>query len=263
MPDFSAAAIKFGPWSTSKAQLAMRCSFGFRAKYVHKVKGKALPTSSPARIGKAAHAALEWVLSGRYELKESLLKAALNHMLTTNEMDDLFAMSYNMNGFMKRMEKFKADKNVVDQQVELRFGLTQDFRPTKFFGKDVFFRGVWDLVFLSDTPNIGKYLIVIDHKSGEPQDDISKYLAQLNTYSLAGIFLYPDVRGIQTALNYILADRLTWAGARSLDSIRAELIPWFVEFINQAGAAAEVEIARKGWWCAYCDHTQHCPLKKL
>ena len=111
-------------------------------------------------------------------------------------------------------------------------------------------------------PDASKYLIVIDHKSGDPQDDISKYLIQLNTYALAGIFLYPDIRRVQTALNYIMADNLTWAAARSSDSIRTELIPWFAEFINKAGAAAETETAQKGWWCAYCDHTQYCPLKK-
>jgi len=255
---FSDTAKKLGPWSLSKAQSATSCPFRFYHSYVLKTKGKQPLDQSATRKGSAAHAALEDVLKGKYDLMTALKKAVMNHKLTTVEIDDVFAMAHNMKVFLDSVEKFKKTQNVTEVLVERRFGLTLDLKPTKFFGKDVFFRGVWDLCLRTKNR-----LAIIDHKSGQPKNDIGWYGDQLNTYAIAGVCLFDDVEGIQSGINYVQDDdKVRWGDMQSADYIREHVVPWFVHYLDKAGEEAETKEARKGWWCNYCSYISICPITK-
>lgn len=256
---FSPEAFSLAPWSTSKAQSAHRCPHQFQRKYINNERGKGAPEQSLSRIGNAAHSALELVLKGEFDLREALCRASIKEKLTTVEMDEFFALAHNISEFLKKLETFKAKHKVTEQMVERRFGLTENLEPTEFWNKEkkTFFRGVWDLCMRADE----KYLVIIDHKSGSVKD-LTAYEDQLKIYSIAGLRSVPNIVGVQTALNYIQNDAgVTWDKMNSAEKITVEFLPWFVSFINEAARMAVFNTPKKGWWCAFCEFTQTCPLK--
>lgn len=254
---FTDLAIKYSPWSLSKAQTASTCPFRFDLKYVNKTKGMAPPKDSARKVGIAAHSALEMVLTGK-DLRESLIKAAVDEELTSLETEDLRSLGHNIKNFVGRLDTFKEKKNVNEQHVEKRFGLTRDMQPTKFFGKDVFFRGVWDLCLIAgNAPK--KYLVVIDHKSGKTKT-LSFYTDQLKLYSLAGIHLFPEITGVHSAVHFIPDENVVWATLNSAEVIRKTYIPWYVDFLNEAAAGVPSKRAQKCWLCPFCEYHGECPL---
>ena len=256
--DFTDLAHKFSPWSLSKAQTATTCPFRFDMKYTRRIKGKVPPKDSARKVGIAAHAALEMVLTGK-DLKESMIKAAVDEELTSTETVDLRSLGHNIKSFLERLRVFKEKKGVSEQYVEKKFGLTHSLKPTEFFGKDVFFRGVWDLCLIAgNSPK--KYLVVIDHKSGKTKN-LSFYTDQLRLYSLAGIHLFSDVVGVHSAINFIPDDNVVWATLNSVKIVRSEYIPWYVNLLNEAAAGIPSKRAQKCWLCPYCEYHGECPLK--
>jgi len=262
MSMFSPVSLKHAPWSMSKAEAALRCSHRFKLKYVERNRGTEPPDQTATRIGKAAHAALEDALLKKSDLKTALQRSSLRHDLTSVEMDELFAMAHNISEFLRKLDEFKTKHDVTEQAVEVKFALNSDLVPTDYWdhNKDsrVMFRGVWDLCLRAQ----GKYLIIIDHKSGAIRD-IATHADQLKMYAIAGLHVFPNIIGVQAGLNYLQSDEgVNWEKLRSAERIKQELLPWFVKFIEDAAASAETDIPKSGWWCPYCEYTKTCPLKQ-
>jgi len=258
MPLFNDAAVKYAPWSMSKAAVAISCPFRHRLKYIDRVKGTEAAARSSARIGIAAHETLEWVLKGKYNLKEALRRAVIKTMLTTTEMDEVFALAYSLQAFTERLDKFKKKHGVTEQTVELKFGLTADFERVPFFDKSgkLFFRGVWDLCLRVQD----HYLVIVDHKSGQIKD-ISEYHDQLSMYALAGLSIFPGITRVQSAVNFMQdATGLHWGSPQSEQDIHEKILPWFVGHLNKAGELAGQNVPHKGYWCSFCEYTKMCPL---
>lgn len=255
--EFSELALKYAPWSLSKAQTALTCPYRFDLKYIHKRKGMVPPKDSARKVGIAAHAALEMVLGGK-DLKEAMIKAAVDENLTSTETEDLRSLGHNIKNFIERLGTFKKKKGVNEQHVEKKFGLTRGMRPTKFFGKSVFFRGVWDLCLISEDSS-KKYLIVIDHKSGRTKD-LSYYTDQLKLYSLAGIHLFPDIAGVQSAIHFIPDENIVWSTYNTAAIIRKLYYPWYIDLLNKAAAGVPSKRAQKCWLCPFCEFHGECPL---
>lgn len=277
---FSPAAKQFAPWSMSKAESAKQCSFAFNLKYLKRIKGTAPPTSAASRIGKAAHEVLEGVLKDESgaplkQIARLINKAKIDHELTSYEIEEVMALTHAIANFYQRLTKYREGKGVTDTLVEYRFGLRADLAPTSFWGapipnagvdergrpvKDVFFRGVWDLLMLASG-----YAVILDHKSGVPPKDVSDmkahYAHQLNLYAVAALSLFPEIKGVQSALHFLQSEEIIWGDMVTADEIRGRLIPWYVNYINQSAAAVETNVAKKGWYCEFCEYTSLCPLK--
>jgi hypothetical protein len=254
--NYSDAAFHFAPWSLSKAHTAIHCPFKFKLQYIERLKIKGIPRARSTMLGIATHEALEWVLRGKHSLQEALRRAAIKAELTSVEMDDLFALSHNIEQFLQRLDKFKESRNVTEQLVEYRFALTKDLKPAEYWGKDVFVRGVWDLCLRAQE----KYLIIIDHKTGYV-GGVDAHKDQLRLYAIAGLHTFDNVCGVQSALNYIQDDTgVAWDDMHSAQYIEETLTPWFVDFINQAAEATREAKAKRGFWCSYCEYTEQCPL---
>lgn len=265
---FSDLAKKHAPWSMSKAELALHCGLAFHMKYIKKAKGIP-PRDSGGRVGTAAHAALEAVLKGSVlSLKELLYNAAFNHKLTTPEFDDLVALTHNITRFIERFDVYKKGHKITDVRIEHKFGLAEDTTPAKFFPKSgdvpVFFRGVMDIV----APMQDDYVLILDHKSGNPPasrtDALDYHRAQLQFYSVAALSMFPNMRGVVMALHYIQSEEIIFATERPLEAetIRKDLLPWYYQFLNDAGVAAEVSTPKVGFKCRFCDYVDQCPLKR-
>lgn len=83
---------------------------------------------------------------------------------------------------------------------EQKFGLTSSFRPTEFFGKDVWFRGVLDLVIT--TPKVG---VVLDHKTGKVKTDGD----QLKLFAAATFAQHPYLETVKTGYIWLAHDKVT------------------------------------------------------
>lgn len=260
MSSFPKNVIELSPWSMSKVQAAVNCPFRFRVKYVERKKGHE-PKRSAGRVGIAAHAAIEKYLLN-VDLKRALHEAAIDNKLTTPEIEELVSYTQHILSFVQRLDTFKKAKNVSEQFVEKRFGLTVDNRPTKFFpkkGRDepVFFRGVWDICLRARE----KYIIIIDHKSGAVKE-IDTYRDQLRLYAIAAVHVFPNVAGVQSALHFLQSEEIVWDKLELTEKIKAEYFPWYVDFLSRAAQEAANTHARKGWYCGFCEYTDLCPLKE-
>ena len=150
--------------------------------------------------------------------------------------------------------------------VELKFGLTPDLQAVAFFGKGVFYRGVFDLVLALDSQTV----IIIDHKTGEPQKDSKGKVKpldplQLRSYTVAVSRLFPMIKdapfkGAQTAIHYVQTGEIVWGEWDSAEKIEDEHVPWLRKQINEIAGKVELTSVKKSWMCDFCPYKQFCPL---
>lgn len=104
------------------------------------------------------------------------------------------------------------------KHAELKFGLTKQLTPTGFFAKDVWVRGVFDLLVVKP-----KSITIVDWKTGKPKSDPD----QLDLFAAVGLALHPRIDKARTAYAWLAHDRLDpqeftrddyeriWAGFRT------------------------------------------------
>lgn len=84
---------------------------------------------------------------------------------------------------------------------EQKMGITADFKPCDFFAKNVWFRGVPDLLIVNPKTNVAR---VVDYKTGKS----SRYAdtAQLELMAAMVMAYYPNVQTVKGALLFVVAD---------------------------------------------------------
>lgn len=259
--DFSPKTLEHAPWSISKADTAYQCGLRFHWKYVENQKEPKQAVRPEARVGSAAHKAMELVLRGE-SLQRAFTVSSVDNKLTTKEVEDLMMFQGTIQDFMKRVARFQEKRPAKKQFVEHKFGLTVDLKPTTFFGENVFFRGTWDYALHLESND----LVIIDHKTGQPppvdavtgEADISKYQNQLNVYALAGRVSLPRIQGVQAAIHFMRDGSLAWGAYISLNEIDDQVTNWFVKYLNDAVAALQPK-ATPGWYCGFCGYAGKCP----
>lgn len=286
IPQFSDLVLKFGPWSISKAGTAEKCSLQFDFKYGAQ-KQKELETYQESNIGVAVHLALELAL-GATPLKAAFQMAGDKYELTDHELEQLESFYEQVGRFVAKMAKFQTKHGVhpAHVMIERRMGIRADFSACSFFEKGggcshcqravaahvdgmcvsrvptpykealpVFFRGVVDYAMLTKDKN----LIIIDHKSGK-EKDLSFFQPQFKSYCLMAQAAIPDLKGIQTAINFVMTDNLVWNPYVKASTIRDEYRPWMVEHLAKSCEKLEGGVsASKGWWCDWCGYKSICP----
>jgi len=88
-----------------------------------------------------------------------------------------------------------------EKHCEKKLGLTKKLEPCGFFDKDVWWRGIADLIIINNG-----YAYVVDYKTGKS----SKYadIKQLELLSLAVFKHYPDVKKVRGGLLFVVANDL-------------------------------------------------------
>jgi hypothetical protein len=132
---------------------------------------------------------------------------------------------------------------------EYRLGLTRDLQPCKFGAKDVWWRGIADLIVLRDDK-----AYVVDYKTSKS----SKYAdtKQLEILSLALFKHFPKVRKIKAGLLFVVAnDFVTTEYVQ--DGSGAYWTKW-IEDVNRLEKAVELGVwnPRPNFTCG-----QWCPVK--
>lgn len=104
-------------------------------------------------------------------------------------------------------EKYSRYKEVADniraargeKLLEYKFGLTKDLRPTTFFGKDVWCRGVLDVGVLRN-----KSATILDYKTGKRKFDTD----QLKLFAMAAMSNWPFLEYVDTGYVWLQTSQL-------------------------------------------------------
>jgi hypothetical protein len=144
------------------------------------------------------------------------------------------------------------DAKPGDKYCEYKFGLTRNLEPCSFFAKDVWFRGVIDLVIVD-----GDRAFIVDYKTGKS----ARYAetGQLELMAMAVFKFFPSVKKVNGGLLFVVSDEFI------KDKYTAELegemwAKWLGEYAKME-KAAEVGVwnPRPSGLCrAYCKVLE-CP----
>jgi len=156
--------------------------------------------------------------------------------------------------------KFKFIKKTLDslkniqgeKHCEKRFGLAKedgDFSPTGFFSKNVWYRGIADLLIVN-----GDKAYLVDYKTGKN----AKYAdtKQLDLMAGATFTHYPEVKTIKSALIYVVSNE--FIPKEHTSDMRKSYINVFDDELKRLDAAQKNEVwnAISGPLCAYCPVTK-------
>lgn len=141
----------------------------------------------------------------RLRVKKDIKEPDSEHLLYGNAVHSAFE-EYVKNG-TPLPAKFSQFQNQIDELLkiegtkhcEYRMGLKADLTPCEFFGPDVWWRGVADLLIIN-----GDKAYLIDYKTGKS----SKYAdsKQLEILSLAIFKHFPEVKKVKAGLLFVVVE---------------------------------------------------------
>lgn len=249
--------LRYAPWSTSKADVAKQCPHRFFLQYVSKTK-TGQPANQYARVGKAVHTIMEFVLQGA-PVAQALRIAVEKHELVSEEVDTV-------NDFMPAVKKFMAQYKSYCQahaalppDIEMKLGVDVNGNAVKFFDNDTcFLRGVVDLSvrFRGKTD-----VLIVDHKTGA-EKPFEHFENQFAAYRLLLKARFPQLESAYLGLNYLGADKVVLLPTPFSLKEPEKLLTDVVQFLNDATAeACDLTVTRKGPLCDWCEYktSGNCP----
>ncbi len=268
-PLLSMDRMGFGAWSISKLKVLQKCPLQFYLKYVLKVKMPATiggrEESLSANVGSAGHRILEITMMGStindaYEkAKPEFVPSLLTDEQWTSEVESLYSQ---ISAFKERMDGFARRYGLKKAYTELRVGVTKDWKPTSFFANDVYFRGIIDLVLLTEDDDA----VIIDHKTGGFSDgSIKVYESQLNSYKPLFHYGVAKIKGSQAGIHFIRDSVVKMAWYHPISEIETKLRPlleW--EFDCAVDNVGEMGYFKHvcGSYCQWCDFSVLCKSKE-
>lgn len=245
--------LQYNPWSPSKADLAGTCGLAFKYRYVDRIKGGT--RGSAAKVGVTVHLAQELVLQG-VTASDALDQAIaeVEEDLTTNDEEKARTFYDSLVAFKNKIDAFSEKHEVETLFLEQKWAITPEFTPCEFFDDGGMIRGIIDMGLLLKSGQ----LIIIDHKSGRLRP-IKYYGTQLDIYSVMAQAHYPEVQGVQCALNFMAADKVSWGSHQSTKHITSILRPWLVKYLNRRATNLKDFAAKPGRLCSWCDYKTICP----
>lgn len=134
-----------------------------------------------------------------------------------------------------------------DRYCEHKLGIRADFSPCEFFAKDVWWRGIPDLLVVNEGAGVAR---VVDYKTGKS----AKYAdtAQLELLAAAIMQHFPSVNKVKGALLFVVADAIVKA-----EYTREQLPEIWSKWVGEVGRIANAQ--RNGVWnekqgplCGFC-----------
>jgi hypothetical protein len=248
-----ALIAEYRPWSVSKIDTLKQCPRKFWFGYVKKVKYDR-PSNKALTIGKAVHAVLQYAVTGR-TLDACFEFAIADCKLTSEEAAEALSYRPSISLFLAKYQQYLLKHDIRESLTEKQYAIDITGKPIKFFDNDNgFIRGVVDLsMFVRSQPHI----IVLDHKTGKHRE-FSHYDSQFDFYRLLLKAANPSITGIVTGIHFVVdADIKT---SPLIDTLDLEpLYNKVVGYMNRIAAGiTNIENAKTGWWCNYCDHQSGC-----
>lgn len=159
------------PWSYSSLTAYETCPKRFYLTRISKQVSE--PQTDATRHGNEVHQALEKYVGG---------KAAL---------------PTKYDPYKPIADRLKAAKG--EKLLEYKFGLTKALKPTTFFGKDVWLRGVLDVCILQK-----ESAVVLDYKTGKRKVDGD----QLRLFAGSALSLWPWLKSVKTGYIWLQNDKM-------------------------------------------------------
>lgn len=247
-----------GPWSHSKVKSLQNCPFQFYLKYIHKLKGPVFK-SPEALLGSAAHKILELFVVGK-PLTQAYNEARKEFHESLG--DDLWQQVINLETsiveFKRRVDDFDKQNPIKRIFTEVRVGITKDFTPSSFFGDDVFFRGILDLVLHLQNGDA----IFIDHKKGgSALYGIKKHSSQLNSQKVLFHDGIEPINGGTSGIHFIEAGQIKLDDHHTREEIETRLRREILFNIDNAiHRVLELGYFKHiaGNACKYCEFSAPC-----
>jgi len=265
-----------GPWSFSKLKMLKQCPYQFYLKYILKVKRDYMVRDTLiSDVGTSAHRILELIMKGRdittafKEAEREIVGAKAGGFgkasLTQEQWDErIKTLIGTISDFSRRMDTMHTNLKVKRIHTELKIGITKDYEPTGFFGEDVYFRGIIDLIIQLevDDPKSSD-LLIIDHKhgGGEFNNTTKNYQPQLDTYKVLFHHGIEPVTGAQSGIHFIKEGKVVWGDYKDRATIEKDLrvdLDWringAIDTTKERGFFKHV----RGNPCQYCEFDEEC-----
>lgn len=159
------------PWSYSSLSSFETCPLRHKLTRLDKVVIE--PPSTAMTHGNEVHKALELHLNGDKQLPEKYAE------------------------YLPIVERVRQQPG--KRLVEYKFGVTQGFRETTFFAKDVWFRGVIDVGIVGT-----KTAALLDWKTGKPKTDGD----QMMLFAAAGFAAFPYLEKVRTGYVWLAHSKM-------------------------------------------------------
>lgn len=265
--DFHPLVLKYKPWSISKANLFAMCARQGSKKYVEKLKeGK---KSTQSRVGVSAHALQEVARKTPLDLAQltgELATIVQRDDLTTAEAAEVRSKLPAIMDYVERVNRFKVQHGVKQEFTEYQIAIDAEGKGSAFFDNDnTLLRGVIDDAMWTQDD----ILVVVDHKSGRKKP-ISEHSTQFYAYMAMCVGVFPELKGIQCAVNYFGSPRLEWfprfdgaSGPWTREEIESIVQPWIATYLNKLSKRLQLvdageAPAETGWQCDYCGYVDSC-----
>jgi hypothetical protein len=168
--------MSIAPWSFSKIKAFEQCPKKFY--HLKVAKDYSEPETDAMYYGTAFHeAAEEYIRDGVPRCRHSLIT------------------------LQKRLDSLNSKRG--RKLCEYKMGLTENLEPCDFFAKDVWFRGVADLVILDEED---KSAWVVDYKTGRNARYADK--GQLELMALATFKHFPAIKFVRGGLMFVVSNEL-------------------------------------------------------
>ena len=245
---------KYGPWSISKLGTISQCSLKFDWKYGPNKQKEPETGNTESSTGIIVHRALELAL-WTHSVKQAFQQALAETPVLSDQEDTVMSFYTQVERTVAQFAKLRVLWGVKDStnsvMIERKWGLTADFTGCEFFAKNVVFRGVVDYALLTSKNN----LVIVDHKTGKKRS-LDYYDAQFKAYCLLALSKYPELNSVQTAVNFVMSDKVEWSPAPiSAEQIRDEYRPWLLKHITEScaglGAPPKPTVQSLCDWCGY------------
>lgn len=135
-----------------------------------------------------------------------------------------------------------------DRHCELKMGLTADLEPCSFFAKNVWFRGIVDLLIID-----GDRAFIVDYKTGKSAKYADK--GQLELMALCVFKHFPQVKRVKAGLVFVIADAMVKEDYH-VDAEAELWTPWVLRYAAMEKAhEADVWNPKPSGLCR-----KHCPV---
>lgn len=266
-PDTIISSEGLGPWSYSKKKLLQQCPFKFFLNYIIKWKvPRIVDGSLPVTdIGSALHLILEHVTVGKSITDAYKITHRKHFDAIGQEFWDQYVIGneYNIVAFRQRLDDFERKFPIKRFLCEIRMGVTKNWEPADFFGNDVYYRGVVDLVIQMENGDG----LIIDHKSVLNSNgflSVKNFKEQLEVYKpLIHHGLIP-LNGAQSGIHFIADGEVKFDDYHTKEQIEGRL-RHMVEYNVDSAIENVKELGffkhKAGGHCKWCDYRVMCKDK--
>lgn len=247
---------QYGPWSISKADTVRNCPRKFKYQYVDKIRKMTAPKAGDAIVGKAVHKLLEYAVSMSRPASQLVDTVISEYNLEGENADRFLALVPAADNLVARLAGYPQKYDTLPPRIEQKIAVSLEGKAVDFFDNSKgFFRGVLDISYRIREKN---HLVIMDHKTGKYRG-IDYYQSQFDGYLWLVKGLYPELEGVQIAINYLQTNKTEFAPFRYVHNA-GELCERVVAFLNKATArVTSLEAVRVGPLCSWCDYYSICP----